>query len=758
MNLPRIAALVFGFGAAVLAVVLMAARYAAGGEPTADPVLVGALAAAAVGALLATIFDARQRGRLLDEQNAGLKRVAEVQKRTVDRLQIINAELKENEQRYKGLVDAQGDAILRKWPDGRLTFVNDAFCTVFGVAREDVLGRVFRPAFHPDDPPPLLHDYADGGDRPRARYDQRVRTASGWRWFAWEDYPIRGEAGQLTEIQSVGRDITERKEVERTVRAALDRAEQMSKAKSLFLATMSHEIRTPMNGVIGMAGLLLETALTPDQRAYALAVKQSGEALVELINDILDFSKIEVGGLELAREPFGIRAVVDQVTELLATRAHQKGIEIAACVDGDVPENMLGDEQRLRQILLNLAGNAIKFTETGGVTLRVSRGSPGQDPAAKGRLKLRFEIEDTGIGIPDEARQRIFGHFEQADSTHSRKFGGTGLGLAISKKIVETMGGQIGVSSAFGGGSVFWFTVALVPNRLVDAAPPPDLSGRRIAVVSASPILREPLVARLRQSGAQAQGFASAAEAAVSLVAARTDIVLTDIALPEGDAEACLPSLRNWLPPDAAVIALLPPAQRGRIPALKAAGATGYHVTPVRHFGLERRLAASLAGIDLDEGKPRADAQRITPQPAAGGREESRAGVQILVAEDNEINTLLTVSLIKRMGHAVDSVRDGAEALGALESRPDYDLILMDVHMPGVDGIEATRRIREGEAKRGPGGRGRVPIIALTASVMDEDRQKCLSAGMDDFLTKPLDPNALTAAIARWTKTRARAA
>ena len=754
MNLPRIAALVFGFGAAIAAVAVMALRYVEGGEATGDPVLVAALVASALGALAVTILDARHRGRLLDEQNAGLKRVAEVQKRTVDRLQIINAELKENEQRYKGLVDAQGDAILRKWPDGRLTFVNDAFCAVFGVAREDAIGRIFKPSFHPDDPPPLLHGYSDGGDRPRARYDQRLRTAKGWRWYAWEDYPIRGENGQLTEIQSVGRDITERKEVERAVRAARDRAEQMSKAKSLFLATMSHEIRTPMNGVIGMAGLLLETSLTPDQRAYALAVKQSGEALVELINDILDFSKVEAGGLELAREPFGLRASVDQVTELLATRAQQKGIEIAACVDADVPEDMLGDAQRLRQILLNLAGNAIKFTETGGVTLRVARAAPDQDPKARGRLRLRFEVEDTGIGIPEEARQRIFGHFEQADSTHSRKFGGTGLGLAISKKIVEAMGGEIGVESALGGGSVFWFTAALVPNRLVEAAPPPDLSGRRVAVVSGSPILREPLVARLRQSGAKVQGFASAAEAAVALVAARTDIVLTDIALPDGDAETCLPQLTSWLPPGAAVIALLPPAQRGRIPALKAAGATGYHVTPVRHYGLERRLAALLAGADPEDGKS-ADQPAPAPLPA---RDEARAGVHILVAEDNEINTLLTVSLIKRMGHSVDSVRDGAEALAALDLRSDYDLILMDVHMPGVDGIEATRRIREGEAKLPPAARARLPIIALTASVMDEDRQNCLAAGMDDFLTKPLDPNALTAAIARWTKPRIRAA
>jgi PAS domain S-box-containing protein len=758
MNLPRAAALIIAFAAAALAAAAMAGRYVKGIDVTTDPLLVGALAASAVGAILSALFDAHRRGQVLDDQNAGLKRIAEVQKRSVERLQLMNAELKENEQRYKGLVDAQGDVILRKWPDGRLTFVNDAFCTVFGARREAVLGKLFAPGFHPEDPPPLLHDYAESGDLPRVRYDQRVRTTKGWRWFAWEDYAIRAEGGQLSEIQSVGRDITERKEVERTVRAARDRAEQMSKAKSLFLATMSHEIRTPMNGVIGMAGLLLETPMSPDQRAYALAVKQSGEALVELINDILDFSKIEAGGLELAREAFGMRAMIDQVTELLATRAHQKGIDIAACVDADVPDAMLGDEQRVRQILLNLAGNAIKFTETGGVTLRVSRAAPATETGGRGVMKLRFEIEDTGIGIPDDAKERIFGHFEQADSTHSRKFGGTGLGLAISKKIVEAMGGEIGVISAFGGGSIFWFTASLVPNRLAEALPPPpDLSHKRIVVISPSAILRETMVERLRQDGATVLGFPCAVEASVSLMAARTDAVLVDIALREGDAEDQLPAIKAWLPKDAALVVMLPPMHRGRIPALRAAGATAYHITPIRHGWLERRLAAALGGVRLEDGNRAFEPPPLVAVPAKDP--ESRGnGVHILVAEDNEINTLLTVSLIKRMGHNVDSVRDGAEALAALESKSDYDLVLMDVHMPGVDGIEATRRWREQEKKRGVSARQRMPVIALTASVMDEDRQNCRAAGMDDFLTKPLDPNALTAAIARWSRPRVRAA
>jgi PAS domain S-box-containing protein len=757
MNPYRLAALIFGLVASAVAAIVLAERFIRHEVLSPDPLLAGSLGAAGIGAVIVALSLAAARNKAQDEQNVGLKRFADVQKRTVERLQMINAELKENEQRYKGLVDAQGDAILRKWPDGRLTFVNDAFCATFGVVRDEILGKAFMPQFHPEDPPPLLHNYAESGDRPRLRYDQRVKTSKGWRWYAWEDYPIRGQAGQLSEIQSVGRDITERKEVERAVRAARDRAEQMSKAKSLFLATMSHEIRTPMNGVIGMAGLLLDTKLTPDQRAYAIAVKQSGEQLVELINDILDFSKIEAGGLVLSREGFGLRWMVDQVTELLSTRANQKSIDIAACVASDVPDALLGDEQRLRQVLLNLAGNAIKFTEQGGVTIRVRRAPGGPDASGRGLLKLRFDIEDTGIGIPEDAKERIFGHFEQADSTHSRKFGGTGLGLAISKKIVETMGGEIGVESSFGNGSTFWFTVAFAPNRLADPpAPPPNLSGKRIAVISASAILRDTMVMRLNEGGAATTGYATVAEATISLMASRTDAVLIDIELPDGGAEAHIAAMRAWLPEGAQMIALLPPTLRTRIPDLKAAGASGYHITPIRHGWLERRLAAAFAGRDPDSGKAKASPR--LPPPGVREREARSGGIHILVAEDNEINTLLTVSLIKRMGHDVDSTRDGAEALAALESKPDYDLILMDVHMPGVDGIEATRRVREAEKTRAFGGRPRVPIIALTASVMDEDRQNCLQAGMDDFLTKPLDPNSLTAAIGKWARPRSKAA
>ncbi len=752
MGWPRAIALGSGISAFLWAAGVMAVRYVNNVPLSADPALTVALSFCAAAVMIAAVLRARLNLMMSKAQHAHLRRVTEEQKSAMDHLELINTELRENEQRYRGLVDAQGDAILRKWPDGRLTFVNDAFCTVFNLTREDCLRQTFTPIFHPDDPPPLLHAFAGSGDMPRLRYDQHIRTNAGWRWYSWEDYPIRDDEGRLIEIQSVGRDITDRKVAERTVAAALDRAEQTSRAKSLFLATMSHEIRTPMNGVIGMAGLLLETPLSPEQQAYTLAVKQSGEALVELINDILDFSKIEAGGLELAREKFGLRALVDQVTELLSTRAYQKGIDIAAAIDADVPDDLVGDEQRLRQILLNLAGNAIKFTEAGGVILRVKRdGVPGVR-----RLNLRFEVEDTGIGIPEDARERIFGHFEQADSTHSRKFGGTGLGLAISKKIVEAMAGAIGVNDGAAGGSLFWFTASFGTSGAAHIAPAlPDLNRHRAVVLSPSLVLRETLAARLRMTGMAVSICADLADAYAAIAATQPGILILSASLDGTDAETCLEDLRGRMSHDAEIIALLAPTDRSRIPALRTAGATSYHVTPVRHMVFERRLVdvlahrdpGPIAGVELPPAPPPTVSLPEAPVPAATVP-TPKSGIHILVAEDNEINTLLTVSLLKRMGHAVDSVRDGNEALAAWTSKPDYALVLMDVHMPGMDGIEATRRIRAAESKAAPA--AHIPIIALTASAMDEDKQRCLKAGMDDFLTKPLDANALNAAIARW--------
>ena len=378
-------------------------------------------------------------------------------------------------------MDAQGDVIVRRAPDSRLTYGNEVFFNLFGLTPEAALGKPFAPELHPESRSPMFGSF--GGQETghvRVKYDQHLQTMHGWRWIAWEDYPVRNSGGRLIEIQSVGRDITERKHLEEALTAAKDKAEAANRAKSGFLATMSHEIRTPMNGVLGMARLLLETELRPEQRSYVEAISQSGEALLTLIGDILDFSKIESGALTLREETVDPRKLLEDVIELLAPRAHAKGIEVVATVAADTPRMIRADGLRLKQILMNLVGNAIKFTDRGGVRADLGRADGPH------RQFLRFAIRDTGVGIATEKQDEIFAEFVQADSSHARRFEGTGLGLAISKRLVGAMGGQIGVTDAPGGGSVFWFAI---PATVVRGAR--DLPKGPGSPVSGSPSSRE---------------------------------------------------------------------------------------------------------------------------------------------------------------------------------------------------------------------------------------------------------------------------
>ncbi len=759
MRAHRFFALLLALSAMGLAALLLVQRYVSGKMLTPDPLLVGAFAVIGVGVLYFALITAQARLKAMGDQATTLKRLTDVQKRTVERVTLANAELRENEQRYRGLVDAMGDIILRRWPDGRLTFVNDAFCAAFGVDRRDILGEVFVMQTQEAD---LDTRHALVAANRRVRYDRRVRTLSGWRWFAFEDLAFLDEAGAVTEIQCVGRDITEAREAEAVLKNARDKAEETNRAKSMFLATMSHEIRTPMNGVIGMTRLLLDTPLSSEQRAYTLAVKQSGEALVDLINDILDFSKIEAGGINLEQKPFAVRELADGVAELLSTRAHDKGIDIAVDVDPAVPERITGDDGRVRQILINLAGNAVKFTDEGGVSVRMR---VEYSPAAAGPVLLT-EVEDSGIGVPEEARARIFGHFEQADGSHSRKYGGTGLGLAITRRIVLAMGGDIGVSAAKTRGSIFWFTLPLATaSSGPPAATPLSCS---VLLITSSAVLGEALSNRLNAAGAQVFLTPSGHEAVASLMAMQADIILVDHRLGDGDAEAFISGFARFAP-NARIVVLLPPGQRSRLDHLRSLGVHAYHITPVRHGALERRIAELLArpGNDaLQAGMVARNAQALRSMAAQArvgdamqassppGDGAHSGTLSILLAEDNEINTLLTVSLVKRMGHQVDAVKDGLEAVAAF-ARRRYDVVLMDLHMPGLDGIEATKRIRMAETGNGV---RRTPIIALTASAMDDDRATCMAAGMDEFLTKPLDPEALTRAIAAFAPTAASAA
>ena len=404
---------------------------------------------------------------MLTAQAAQLKIVAGRLEASLKNAATINARLNQSEARYKGLVDAQGDAIFRRDAASRLTYGNEAFFQLFGVTPTRAIGYPFAPEPHPESRAPLFGSFLESG-RNRARYDQHVKTAQGYRWIAWEDFAVRDTHGRLVEVQSVGRDITDRKQLEGALTEARDRAEEASKAKSGFLATMSHEIRTPMNGVLGMARLLLETELRPEQRTYAEAITQSGEALLTLIGDILDFSKIEAGMLQPGRRRCRSAGhAVEHLRTAVRRAARPRASKSPASWRADVPQTIRADEGRLRQVITNLMGNAVKFTEKGGVCVEIQR--TDKDGAAF----LRFEVRDTGVGVPPAKRQEIFEEFVQADASHARKFGGTGLGLAISKRLVDTMGGEIGVDAAppiggQDGGSSFWFTLpanTVTPGR-----------------------------------------------------------------------------------------------------------------------------------------------------------------------------------------------------------------------------------------------------------------------------------------------------
>jgi len=659
-----------------------------------------------------------------------------------------NWELKEIEERAKSFLEAQGDVIVRRDGDGRITFVNDAFCALVGAPRAALIGSTLKPVIIEQGATALKPD----GTRV---HDQKIAGRDGARWIAWRDVVVRpagrsdaaGGAVLGAEVQSVGRDVTDRVEAERALCDARDQAEAASRAKSRFLAMVSHEIRTPLNGIIGMADLLLDTALTPEQATYAKAVKSSGDTLLSLIAEILDFSRIEAGRLDLDPSVFDLAALLEDIIELIAPRAQAKGLEIAADLEDGLPRQLIGDATRLRQVLLNLAGNAIKFTETGGAAILVQAGERPDE--------VRFVVRDTGIGIAPDEQNRIFGEFEQVDTGAARRYSGTGLGLAISKRIIEHMGGSIAVESAPGAGSTFRVTLALpaAPEEAPPAAAAPDLAGMAVLIASAS-VIEAPLVARrLARWGAEARTLADP-QAAVAALAERAsqrpwDALLVDHAL---GPEACRRLAGAAAATVACRIVLITPAERPELPALQAAGFNGYLVKPIRAASLAARLGGGSPDLERPDTE-RPDAQRLGRQQASAVGPGAASSLAILIAEDNEINALLARALLARLGHRPALARNGAAAFEAWHAAratgTPYDLVLMDVHMPASDGIEATQRIRAAEAQ-GP----RTPIIALTADALSEDRDACLKAGMDGFLTKPLDRERLADVLAALGRPR----
>lgn len=496
----------------------------------------------------------------------------------------------------------------------------------------------------------------------------------------------------------------------RATRPLSERRPRRAQISAEQLASLSHEFRTPLNGVLGMARLLDGTRLTAEQRAYVAALRESGEHLLTLVNDVLDFAKLGAGRIELHPAAMDVEGLLRSLAELLSPRAREKGLEIAWAAPGGIGA-VRADEGRLKQILLNFAGNAVKFTETGGVLLSVTTPSPG---------RLRFSVEDTGPGVSASDRDRIFEAFAQAEASHA-DLGGAGLGLAIARRLARAMGGEVGVDAARGGGACFWFEAAFA--NVSGATAVGELAGRTVAIASPNRIVREAAKRQIEASGGHAVAAPGLAEAIAATKAG--DVILLDAAIaPDGEALQAIPGRP--------AIVLLAPDERGRISRCRRAGFAGYLIKPLRRVSLVERVLIAAGAISAETTAP--EDERIAEAAAPGAR--------VLLVEDNPINALLAKALLAREGCEVEHAASGPDAIAAAQTGV-FDLIVMDMRMPGMSGEEAARALR---------GLGvTAPIVALTANAFEDDRHACLAAGMNDFLVKPLSPDALRAALTRWT-------
>jgi len=669
--------------------------------------------------------------------------------------------LRESEEKYRTLVEKANEAIFIA-QDGVFVFANRRLADLVDLPVEDLKGKPVLAFIFPEDRDLARADYERriaGEDVPDA-YDFRLVGAGGrtiWVLLSAATIPWNGRPATLNMLS----DVTARKQAEadleetnRALEEATSRAEAANMAKSEFLANMSHEIRTPMNGVIGMTDLLLDTELDDDQRRYAETVHSSGESLLTILNDILDFSKIEAGRLELETLDFDLRVLLDDFASLLALRAQDKGLEFICAAAPDVPAHLSGDPGRLRQVLLNLAGNAVKFTHQGEIAVRASVESETDEGVV-----LRFSVKDTGIGIPADKQELMFQKFTQADASTTRQYGGTGLGLAISKQLAEIMGGKIGIISEEGHGSEFWFTAHFGKAEGIEhkSKPPGQIRGAHILVVDDSATNREILATQLTAWGARPEVSADGTQALLALAQARDAgdpfaAAILDMQMPGMDGEDLARAIKadNTLA-QMSLVLMTSMGQRGDARHMEEIGFAAYLVKPARQSDLFDCLAAVLVG---GAGAGSAAAEKIAGQATAARsivtrhavREMRRGALRILLAEDNITNQQVALGILGKLGLRADAVTNGAEAIGALESIA-YDLVLMDVQMPKMDGLEATSRIRDPlSAVRDHA----IPIIAMTAHAMQGDRDRCLQAGMNDYVAKPISPQALAEALTRW--------
>jgi PAS domain S-box-containing protein len=664
-----------------------------------------------------------------------LSRLQRMHRRVLD---LESASRKNAEEELGRLFDLSPDLVCVVDEEGRLRRLNPAWQAVLAHPGDGCLVDASLVDFvHPDDRPAtqlwVRRILQDGGSE--GFFENRMRSGEGsYRWVHWNAAPMPGQR----RFFATGRDVTERRRMTAELQEAKVAAEAASRAKSQFLANMSHEVRTPLNGILGMTELALDTELTREQREYLDMARSSAEALLHIINDILDFSKIEAGKLELETIDFDLRATIEEAVALLAARASAKGLELICHVEAQPSCWLRGDPGRLRQVLLNLAGNAIKFTEHGEVEVcaRVEE----QDASA---AVVHCDVRDTGAGIPADVQTRLFDSFTQADSSTTRRFGGTGLGLAISKRLVGLLGGEMGLASEPGRGSTFRFTVRLGRGEAAPAAPRKyeALRGLRALVVDDNATNRMVVTRNLTAWGLHVTEAPGGHEALAALrsAAERFAVALLDFQMPGMDGLELARQIKGD-PALAGVklIMLTSLGMRGQQELARAAGVDGYLIKPVRQSQLYDCLATVMAGPGL---RP---ARAARPTAVSAHRPPVAPGPHVLLAEDNVVNQTLAMRLLQKLGCRVDVVSNGRDAVTAM-ARADYAIVFMDCQMPEMDGFEATAAIRQAEI-----GSRRVPIIALTASAMQGDREACLAAGMDDYLSKPLGLRDMERMLRRW--------